>query len=317
MVEKAYYTDNILKDLFFNPIYQGGKKLCISVAHATPSMASWLLTEYKECDINEVSVELVICSTKEEGILKDFHEGFIALQKEFSNKKFRCSYLSEPCSLQNNSFIWLQDDKPFCAFQCTYDFTQMSLMKVEKGLVYIVNPINEYEKYKSMLGRTVYCNYQGVEEQIVIYSRGSCLQRENDNLEKCVLSLLTKNGDVGTRSGLNWGHRGNRNRNQAYIPLSSEIAKSGFFPLNKQHFLVITDDDHTLELRVEQQNNKAITTPSSNALLGEYFRNRLGLANGAFITREDLEKYGRFDVTFYKYDAEHYYMDFSSKNINK
>ena len=57
--------------------------------------------------------------------------------------------------------------------------------------------------------------------------------------------------------------------------------------------------------------NTHITTPASNALLGEYFRNRLGLANGAYVTAADLRSYGRTDVTFIKIDEEHYYMDFS------
>ena len=64
-------------------------------------------------------------------------------------------------------------------------------------------------------------------------------------------------------------------------------------------------------LRIEQQNNKAITTPARNSDLGEYFRNRLGLANGDFVTREDLDRYGRTDVIFIKLDEETYYMDFS------
>ena len=62
---------------------------------------------------------------------------------------------------------------------------------------------------------------------------------------------------------------------------------------------------------MEQQNDKAITTPASNALLGEYFRNRLGLGNGAYIEKRHLQAYGRMDVTFYKIDDEQYYMDFS------
>ena len=96
-------------------------------------------------------------------------------------------------------------------------------------------------------------------------------QTENSVL----LPLITKRtGEPGTKSGLNWGQRTKRNKNEAYIPLPHTIAKSGFFPLNKQHFLAVTDDHHTLQLRVEQQNDKAITTPASNALLGEYFRNK-------------------------------------------
>lgn len=111
---------------------------------------------------------------------------------------------------------------------------------------------------------------------------------------------------------MNWGQRKGREPNQAYIPLPSRIAKSGFFPLEKRHFTAITDDHHQLTLRVEQQNNKAITTPVRNSDLEEYFRNRLGLANGAYVTRDDLTRYGRTDVKFVKLDEETFYMDFSA-----
>lgn len=73
---------------------------------------------------------------------------------------------------------------------------------------------------------------------------------------------------------------------------------------------MVTDDGHQLILRVQQEGNKAITTPLSNAQIGEYFRNRLGLANGAYVWKKDLEAYGRTDVTFYKLDDEQFYMDF-------
>lgn len=62
----------------------------------------------------------------------------------------------------------------------------------------------------------------------------------------------------------------------------------------------------------KQAYDKAITTPSNNSLLGEYFRNRLGVPNGAPVTKNDLLQYGRTDVTFYKIDDEQFYMDFST-----
>lgn len=127
------------------------------------------------------------------------------------------------------------------------------------------------------------------------------------------LSLLQRGGVVAEKSGLNWGQRPGRDLNQAYIPLPSRIAKIGFFPLNKAHFTVLTDDRKQLILRIEQQEDKAITTPLSNALLGEYFRNRLGLANGQYVTKSDLERYGRTEVDFYKLDDETFYMDFFVK----
>lgn len=76
-------------------------------------------------------------------------------------------------------------------------------------------------------------------------------------------------------------------------------------------FTAHTDDDHELILRVEQEKDKAITTPDNNSLLGEYFRNRLDLPNGAFVTRADLDRYGRTDVTLVDMQDGSYYMDFS------
>lgn len=93
-----------------------------------------------------------------------------------------------------------------------------------------------------------------------------------------------------------------------------QIARTEFFPLDKKHFSVLTDDGKQLILRVEQQNDKAITTPLNNSLLGEYFRNRLGIANGEFVKTSDLLSYGRTDVTFYKLDEEQFIMDFSVPN---
>ena len=45
--------------------------------------------------------------------------------------------------------------------------------------------------------------------------------------------------------------------------------------------------------------------------MGKYFRYRLNVANGKFVTKEDLINYGRTTVDFYKIDEEQYQMDFS------
>lgn len=100
----------------------------------------------------------------------------------------------------------------------------------------------------------------------------------NEGIASVTLSLITRLGEPGRHSGLNWGQRQGREPNEAYISLPAKIARSGFFPLEKRHFTALTDDRKQLTLRIEQQNDKAITTPVRNSDLGEYFRNRLGLA---------------------------------------
>ena len=311
---ESNYSESIVEKILFEPVLAGANRLCITTAHATPSMASWLLTTYDERDMGEVSIELVIESVVDDGIDYNSHEGFKELQKEYSGNgrgKFTCSYLYQPPTSKKNSFIWLHDENPIQAFNCSYDFTQASLLRTRRGSMNARVAAYAYMLYGKTVDRTIYCNHSEVEDYVVIKPTDSPLSTGGNSLENCVLSFLTRTGEPGTKSGLNWGQRNKRNRNEAYIPLPSKVAKSGFFPLNKQHFLVVTDDHHTLQLRVEQQNDKAITTPSSNALLGEYFRNRLGLANGAYVNSDDLKSYGRTDVTFYKIDDEQYYMDFS------
>ena len=92
---------------------------------------------------------------------------------------------------------------------------------------------------------------------------------------------------------------------------TSDIYRTDFFPPVSVHFTLFTDDGKTLICTRAQQNGKAIHTPHNNSLIGEYFRNRLGVPNGKAVLADHLIKYGRTDLTFYKIDDETYYMDFA------
>ena len=75
--------------------------------------------------------------------------------------------------------------------------------------------------------------------------------------------------------------------------------------------MVLTDDGKELICVRAQDNGKAIHTTLNNSLMGTYFRYRLNLPSGAFITKDDLLRHGRTDVDFEKIDEETYLMDFS------
>lgn len=99
--------------------------------------------------------------------------------------------------------------------------------------------------------------------------------------------------------------------NNNLIPLPEEYWNADFFPEYSWYFVVMTDDEKIMFCSRVQENGKAIHTAQNNNLISDYFRRRLGLPNSALITKEDLFRYGRTDVTFYKIDDETYYMDFS------
>lgn len=312
------YTADIAEKILFAPVKMGADHLCILSAHATPAMASWLLKSYDEQNISGISIELIIGTTVDEGISVAYHEGFKKLHgNRYSNNSgnFSCSYIYNQPTLQNNVYVWLKKGIPVCAFSGELEFTQNSFLQNLHETIQESSAFEAYTVFEEAVRRSAYCTYSEIEEDIIIYQSPINKNSQADTLgaqNRIVLSLLTSKGnETGKRSGLNWGQRNKRNKNEAYIPLPSKMAKSGFFPLNKQHFIVLTDDHCALLLRVEQQNDKAITTPASNAQLGEYFRKRLELNNGAYVHAQDLLAYGRTDVTFYKIDDEQFYMDFS------
>ena len=122
----------------------------------------------------------------------------------------------------------------------------------------------------------------------------------------------TKNKiSVPKSSGLNWGQRPQRNQDQAYIAVPVDIQRSNFFPNPGENFLMRCDDGEEFNCKRAQANGKAIETPDNNAILGLYFRKRLGIRPGYLVTIQHLYKYGRTSVDIYYKNKNEYFLDFS------
>ena len=133
------------------------------------------------------------------------------------------------------------------------------------------------------------------------------------HLHRCVyLPLVDRGGKVPDSSGLNWGQRGVRDPDEAYISIPSKIRNGypGFFPSIGERFELMTDDGQSLVGVRAQDDGKALETPEGNAILGRYFRNRLGVPPGQPVTAADLHAYGRLDVGFTKVGERRYWMEF-------
>lgn len=328
-------TSDLKKHIFWEPLIQGADELLIISGYATPNMASWLIKNLENYTTKKITIKLIVGMVPYDGLSISIHEGFKELVNQNLSDKidsFMCSYVYDN-PINAKIYIWLKNGIPVTAFSGSADFIQNAFTNARREVMNSCNPDEAKLYFDKIEEETIYCNHGEVEEYVILKATHSILDKENkprrklegSGIEHITLSLLdSRTKETHEKSGLNWGHRNyksvlkngitkyrERNKNEAYIPCPAKVVRSGFFPLEKQHFTVVTDDKHQLIFRAEQANYKALTTPLSNAQLGEYFRNRLGLPNGAYITKKDLEKYGRTDVTFYKLDEEQFFLDFS------
>lgn len=325
-------TDDIYKKVLIEPVRNGANKLIIISGYASSAMAFHHLEELKELGVNiEISLLVGMCPT--DGISLSNHRGFKNIMNVDYIGSFSCSYICKTPAVHSKIYIWFKEDKFYKSFIGSANYSQNAFFLKQREILTEINDEKIVDYYHLLEKDSIYCNHSETEEVVKIYSNNNYYRKSNkthnalkeDNeiiqnnnyLEKRTVSLVTKSGNIQNRAGLNWGQRKGRNPNQAYIQLSPKIYHSDFFPIKPQHFTVITDDSKTFICTRAQKGNEgqAIQTPHNNSLLGEYFRHRLGIKSGAFITKRKLEEYGRTDIEFFKFDNENYYMDFSVDKI--
>jgi NgoFVII restriction endonuclease len=324
-------TTNLFEEVLIKPVNEGADKLLVVSGYATYTMVSRHFEQIIKAK-KSLKLQLIVGMCKQDGLSLSNHLGFQKLTEIDFAGKFECSYIHKSPAVHSKLYIWLKNDQPVKSFTGSANYTQNAFGKQREILTQCDNA-SSLKYFEEISTESIYCNHIDVESYIPIYSDKQYYRRFIKETEKdievkpkpsfyqaeefpCIsVSFLDKNGDLPDgASGLNWGFRPDikRNLNQAYIQLRPEIYKNDFFPPKGDHFTVNTDDGKRLVCkRATKKYGDAILTPNDNSQLGEYFRNRLGLAYGAKVSKEDLEKYGRTDITFCKIDDETYEMDFS------
>ncbi len=280
-----------------------------------------LLDEYLKAEGRVVKIHLIIGMTSKEGVSTIEHLAFKNIVSSFSN--VTCSYLMDnrkPC--HSKVYIWLNNGTPTRAFIGSANYSQNAVYNQIESL-YDCDPIKAEGYFQMISDMSIYCNHDEVEDVVRIVSKKKFMaemRQVEDNPQTQVrsvsLSLLdTRTGDTHKTSGLNWGQRPGREPNQAFIAIPRNVGRSGFFPPKKQVFTLMTDDGYVMQC-VTQGNKetdpvpKQFTTTYNNSEIGRYFRRRLNLPEGAFVTKADLDRYGRTSVGLYKLDDGTYYMEF-------
>lgn len=155
----------------------------------------------------------------------------------------------------------------------------------------------------------------------------------------CSMTLLDpRTGETQNANGLNWGQNPNNhtNRNDANIPIRADYIRNypNLFPAKQVFPLladergrpqrhndaieILWDDGITMEGLLEGNYDigevtypKQISSFPLKKILGEYIRQRIGVPNGARITRRHLENYGRTTIDVSLIGEGLYYFDFS------
>lgn len=327
-------NDGLFDRVLLEPINQGANSLKIVSGYATSAMAFHHLNRIRSLG-KRLKVDLVVGMTPIDGLSLSNHRGFQKLMAEDFSGDFSCSYIMDMPPVHSKMYLWSADDKPIAAYLGSANYTQRAFISGKQGEILGESDTVLCEEYfDTISSRSIFCNHHEAENSIVIYSDAQHLrnrkrvkhenQEEREqvgdgivgDIDHVKVTFINRSGEISARSGLNWGQRPEEGRepNQAYIPLKAEIYNSDYFPPVGQHFTVHTDDNKVIICSRAQQNGKAIHTPHNNSLIGEYFRNRLGVPNGKPVTEDHFKKYGRFDVDFYKVDDETFLMDFSKSS---
>ena len=324
-----FFSENLYQQILMDPIKKGATGLHIVSGFATPTMATKHMIDISNAlkqkeDAFKIDLLLGMVPRCKMGV--NSHENFKTLMQNEYKIPFSCKYVYNIPPVHSKLYIFSKDNTPVKAFIGSANYTQTGFGSKQLEVVNTCNPSDAMSYFSKIESKSILCDHADVEEYVDIINEktyrnsfaGVDMTTSNkvqkkliSNSERITVSLLTRQGETGHHSGLNWGQRETRNPNQAYIGLTSAVYKTDFFPPRGSVFTILTDDNKSIICVRAQDNGKAIHSTSNNALLGEYFRNRLGLANGQYVKRTDLEKYGRTNVTFTKIDDETYCMDFS------
>ena len=327
------HYDDLLERTLIAPFHRGCDHLMVASGYATAAFANRHIEAIRQphrC----FEISLFVGMFPATGSIEINHRAFKQLQSIYSGAesggRFECRYNSAPRLNHSKVYVWLKDNVPETAFVGSANYSANGFDGQQQEVLAEVDPMAAYAYVNGLWQEDcLLCDSQRADDRVAIAKSKDSLRRGPgvvkhfeetpalSDLQSVSLSLIDEKGDVPSRSGLNWGQRDGRNRDQAYIAIPRDVRVSGFFPLIKHPFSVLTDDNEILLCVAAQPKKKgdvigaAIQTTNDNSHLGRYFRRRLGLSSGEYVTSHHLNAYGRSDVVFRKIDDENYLLEFS------
>lgn len=338
------YTENFEEQILFTPARKDGQACnhlkIVTAFTDVERISSHLIRLFdgrnKEYTAN-IKVDIILGMTKGAGLTQKKHQKICSLIKRLNSvsgmPKVSCRYIVEGRQVHSKVYVWCKGNKAVEAYNGSANYT-MNAFFVRRECMDSCDAKEANHYYNSLLPDTIDCLDKLVKEKIT-FSSSKHLEDDiaDTNLEnlswehyqalkpvdRIKVSLLKADGsDTGYGSGVNWGIRKNgykRNRNQAYIPYNTGDQKTGFFPeINSDGtysvFKVVTKDYDAFYMRQAQTNGKALETPESNAIIGEWIRHIIGVPDGTYITKQMLENARGTTVVFKKYEDGIYTLEY-------
>lgn len=307
-------TENLYQKILIDPATNGCSELYIVSGFSSATFLSRNFDDLNEIDHN-IKINLLIGMNQK----RNDHSAYLNIKKMLGDR-FEGYYYSGTPQVHSKTYSWIKDGIPNMGFSGSANYSQYGFFSTkQQNQMASDDPIeikNYFEILKDSSVRIE--DYQVPQEDLIDVENivGSIAPGKSEWIEynKSVrISFLDKKGELPKKSGLNWGQRPEHNRdpNQAYLPLRSDVRKEGFLPERAFTFTLITDDNISFDCTVAQDGRKAIHSTKDNSLLGKYFRNRLSVESGSLVTKDKLIRYGRTDYLLKKLDDETFLLDFS------
>lgn len=338
------YTENFEERILFTPARKDGKACnhlkIITAFTDVERISSHLIKLFDGRNreyVANIKVDIILGMTKGAGLTEKKHNKICSLIKRLNSvcgmPKVACRYIVAGKQVHSKVYVWCKGNKAVEAYNGSANYT-MNAFYIRRECMDLCDAKEANHYFRGLLVDTVDCfdvqikekisfsNKKNVEDDIADTNLENLSWEQYTNIQpidSIEVSLLMADGsETGYGSGVNWGIRRNgykRNRNQAYIPYNTADQKEGFFPkINEDGtypvFKVVTKDCDAFYMRQAQANGKALETPESNAIIGEWIRQKIGVPDGVYITKQMLEEAGGTKVVFKKYKDGIYTLEY-------
>ena len=265
------------------------------------------------------------------------------------NPKLNIMFASE--EIHTKAYVWKKNNRVLSALIGSANFSSNGLRSDYREILAdasrdTFNALLDYYQFIKENSITQPSVKEDIEKEDITFDSTNKIKKTNLKYS-CSLPLYSlRNNQVHEKGGLNWGFSsGHVAEGDGYIALPKSIIKDNpnlFKPYDQNYqsdsarkrnsdpVEIIWDDGYVMPASFEGVNTidgmtypKQITSYSAKiprldgkriskkSILGRYLRKRLGVSVNHLITMEDLNNYGRTDITLSLIEEGVYYADFS------